>query len=128
MGCASCGRCRDRGSRIPELAHHVRDSGRHPDQTSFRESRDLGTVAEELRALGRTLYDRVGTLTGHLQTMRPGLERAVTGYNKCVGSLDARVLPAARRFVDLGVSVDREIPHLETVDELPRKPRAEVTA
>lgn len=82
----------------------------------------------QLRDLGRTLYDRVGTLTGHLQTMRSGLERAVMGYNKCVGSLESRVLPAARRFVDMGVSVDREIPHLEPIDEVPREPQAEVAA
>jgi DNA recombination protein RmuC len=37
-----------------------------------------------------------------------------------VGSLESRVLPAARRFRDFGVGTGAEIPALEALDEQPR--------
>ena len=42
-------------------------------------------------------------------------------YNKAVGSLETRILPAARRFKELGVSSDKEIPSLGPVEVVSRK-------
>jgi len=47
-------------------------------------------------------------------------ERANEAYNSAVGSLEARVLPAARRFKDLGVVSGDEIPVLSPVETTPR--------
>jgi DNA recombination protein RmuC len=40
-----------------------------------------------------------------------------------VGSLESQVLPAARRFSDLGLRVTRDLDPLEPVDTMTRIPR-----
>ena len=75
--------------------------------------------AQEISELGRQLYDRLGTMAGHFDDVRRGLDRAVEGYNRAVGSLESRVLVSARRFRDLG-AVGHELPMLEPVDQAPR--------
>ena len=49
---------------------------------------------------------------------------ASTSFNKAVGSLEQQVLPAARRFPDLGLRVNRELEPIEPVEALARAPRA----
>jgi DNA recombination protein RmuC len=63
---------------------------------------------------------------GHFGAMGTGLRRALTAYNDAVGSLESRVLPAARRFRDLNVGTEaKEIEVLAPLDTLPREPQAE---
>lgn len=54
--------------------------------------------ARELFTLGNQLYDRLGSMVGHVDDLRRGLERTVDSYNRFVGSLETRVLVSARRF------------------------------
>ena len=79
--------------------------------------------AQEISSLGRQLYERLGTMAGHFDDLRRGLDRAVEGYNNVVGSLEGRVLVSARRFRDLGISSE-ELPSLHVVDEAVRGPQA----
>jgi DNA recombination protein RmuC len=72
--------------------------------------------AQEISNLGRQLYERMAVLVSHLAGMRDGLEKASNSYNSAVGSLESRVLPAARRFKDLGAASGEEIPQLEPVE------------
>lgn len=76
--------------------------------------------AEEIRDLGIELYDRVSMFAEHIGKMRKGLDGAVCAYNSAVGSLEARVLPTARRLRELGGSGNRDISLLETVVSVPR--------
>lgn len=57
--------------------------------------------AREVAALGRELYNRIGKLAEHWARVGERLDNAVEAYNKSVGTLESRVLPAARRFRDL---------------------------
>jgi DNA recombination protein RmuC len=75
--------------------------------------------AQEISDLGRELHERLGTLTGHFDDLRRGLERAVEGYNRAVGSLETRVLVSARRFKDFGVTRD-DLPDLPTIEQAAR--------
>jgi DNA recombination protein RmuC len=78
------------------------------------------TVAESARAvskLGKELHGRLAVLGDHMARLGQQLDRAVSTYNQTVGSLERRVLPAARRFSDLGADGGRDIASLNPVDK-----------
>jgi DNA recombination protein RmuC len=76
--------------------------------------------AQEISDLGRLLYERMRTLAERLGEIGKGLEKANAAYNSAVGSMEARILPAARRFKDLGAATGEEIPVLSPVETTPR--------
>ena len=76
--------------------------------------------AKVIGDLGKQLYERLKTLTEHFEDIGQSLEKAMTAYNKAVGSMETRVLPAARRFKELGTTPAEEIPFLEAIDQIPR--------
>jgi DNA recombination protein RmuC len=76
--------------------------------------------AQEISELGRQVYERMSVLAGHLAKIGKGLDAATFAYNGAVGSLESRVLPAARRFKDLGAATSEEIPVLESLKNEPR--------
>lgn len=61
----------------------------------------LAENAEQLLAIGRELYQRLGTLGGHAQRLGAQLTRSVESYNAMVGALESRVLVTARRMHEL---------------------------
>lgn len=81
-------------------------------------------IAENAQAiceLGKQLYERMRTLAEHISDIGNGLEKASGAYNSAVGSLENRVLPAARRFKELGAASGDEIAIIEPVDTQPRQ-------
>jgi len=76
--------------------------------------------AQEISDLGKQLYERMRTMAEHLGDIGKGLEKANSAFNSAVGSLETRVLPAARRFKDLGAATGNEIPALSPIDTTPR--------
>jgi DNA recombination protein RmuC len=76
--------------------------------------------AQKISDLGKLLYERIITLAGHFDGIRNGLDKAVGSYNSAVGSMESRVLVAARKFKELEVSNDGEIGQLNTVDTTAR--------
>ncbi len=77
----------------------------------------LADNAREVHQLGRELYDRLGTVGGHLDALGRSINSAVTSYNKAVGSLEKRVFVSARRMRDLEVS-DAVLPGPQSVFEV----------
>ena len=72
--------------------------------------------AQAISELGRELHGRLVKLSTLLATLGTRLNSTVRAYNDAVGSYEARVLPAARRFEDHGsVAAGRELPEMEPV-------------
>jgi DNA recombination protein RmuC len=80
--------------------------------------------AQEISELGRSLYERIRVMATHFEGVRRGLDGATDAYNKAVNSLEARVLVTARRFKELGAGTQDEIPVLEVVERVARRPQA----
>ena len=83
----------------------------------------LADNAAEIRRLGEDLYKRLAVFGEHLGRLGKSLGNSVDSFNKAVGSLEQQVMPAARRFPELGLRVDRELEPIEHVDTLARAPR-----
>jgi len=75
--------------------------------------------AQEISELGKQLYERMRVIVDHFNDVGNGLDKANIAFNKAVRSLETRVLPAVRRFKDLGILASDEIPVLDQVDTTP---------
>ncbi len=84
----------------------------------------LAQNAATIRDLGEELYKRLSVFVAHLAKIGAALGRGVEAYNNAVGSLERQVLPAARRFTELGLNTDRALEELERVERLARDPAA----
>nr|MBA3708721.1 DNA recombination protein RmuC [Planctomycetota bacterium] len=85
----------------------------------------LAANAQQVANLGRDLYKRIRDLAANFDNVRKHLEKAVESYNLTVGTLEGRVLPAARRFKDLGAATGEDIPLAETIDKAGRTLQSE---
>jgi len=68
----------------------------------------LAENADTIREIGQDMYDRLITFAEHLARLGRSLDSSVDNFNKAVGSYDSRVLPGARKFVDMGISAREE--------------------
>jgi len=80
----------------------------------------LAANAASISELGKSLHDRLQTMAVHFAEIRRGLDRSVESYNRAVGTLEGRILPAARRLKELGISSSVEIQTLRPVERVPR--------
>ena len=90
-------------------------------------------LAENMQAVAndaRDLYRRIGKFGAHMGGLGRSLPQAVERYNEGVGSLEGRVLPAARKFKEQGVvSAEATLPGIALVEIEPRALHApELTA
>ncbi len=81
----------------------------------------LADNAEEIRRLAEDLYTRVAAFSSHLSRLGKQLESSVKAYNSAVGSLERKVLPGARKFVELGVQARKPIETLTEVETAARE-------
>ena len=82
----------------------------------------LAENAKQISELGRELYDRLTVMTSHLAGVGKSLEKATESYNKTIGSLESRVLVAARKFEQLGTAPEGSLKSPEPIDTKPREP------
>lgn len=76
----------------------------------------LAENAERIREHAETLHQRIATFAEHLDKVGGSLNRSVQSFNDAVGSLERQVLPAARRFTELGVQSKKDVPELKPID------------
>ncbi|MEX1013298.1 MAG: DNA recombination protein RmuC [Waddliaceae bacterium] len=81
---------------------------------------EVAENAQKICEIGRTLWERVRILTEHFDDMKKGLEKAVSAYNRTCASYESRVLVSVRQLKSMGVHTEKEIPPLQSVDEIPR--------
>jgi DNA recombination protein RmuC len=79
----------------------------------------LADNAREVHALGRELYDRLGTVGGHLDKLGRSIGTVVGSYNQAIGSLETRVFVSARKMRDLQ-GVDHDLSAPDALTEQPR--------
>jgi DNA recombination protein RmuC len=88
--------------------------------------KNLAESAHRISEAGKTLYERLCTMTGYLEDLGKKLGGAVGSYNEMVASLEKRVLPEARKFPDLDRSLEADrLPELEQVEKTPRELQAQ---
>lgn len=80
----------------------------------------LAQNAEEISELGKQMYERIATLVGHLEKLGDSLKNSVEHYNKTIGAIESRVLPATRKFEELGVKSKDRIERVSMVEKTPR--------
>lgn len=80
----------------------------------------LADNAGEIRKLAEDLHGRLSTFVSHMNKMGKQLASSVDNYNRAVGSLERKVLPGARKFVELGIRPKSELEQIEPLESLPR--------
>jgi DNA recombination protein RmuC len=80
----------------------------------------LADNAQEIRVLAEDLYGRLATFVSHMNKVGRQLGSSVESYNRAVGSLERKVLPGARKFVELGIHAKKKMEKVETLDPVPR--------
>jgi len=86
----------------------------------WREER-IAANAVEISQLGKQLYERLRLMTSHFDELGGAIGKAMVAYNRAVGSMESRVLPAARRFRDLGAATGDDIELLQPLDHTARQ-------
>ncbi len=69
----------------------------------------LNENAEKIRHLAQDMHGRLATFASHLARLGKQLEGSVKAYNSAVGSMERKVLPNVRKFVELGVHAKTDI-------------------
>ena len=80
----------------------------------------LSASAQQISKLGTELHDRIATASDHLGKVGTSLTKAVESYNTTVNCVETRVLPSARKFVELGIETTKEITDLSEITEKPK--------
>lgn len=80
----------------------------------------LADNAEEIRKLAEDLYGRLTAFMGHMNKVGKQLASSVENYNRAVGSLERKVLPGARKFVELGIRPKKKLEEAQPLESLPR--------
>jgi len=80
----------------------------------------LADNARRIWTEARELYDRVGTVTEHVDRLGRSLENSVKAYNDAIGSIESRFLVSARRMAALQVA-DEPLESPRIVEATPRQ-------
>lgn len=81
----------------------------------------LAEEAKQIGALGADLHAAIATMADHLAGVGKNLGQAVGSYNQFVASLETRVLPKARKFIDMGIDPGKKpVPEIGMIEAATR--------
>lgn len=80
----------------------------------------LAENAEHIKQVGEELYGRLATFAEHLGKIGKSLNSSVQHFNKAAGSFENRILPAARKFTEMGISNKKTVENVEQIETAPR--------
>ncbi len=78
----------------------------------FWRQEQLAANAKQISDAGAELYERLATFASYLAKVGTALRNAGDSYDKAVGSLESRLLPAARKFEELKAAEKPAMPEL----------------
>ncbi len=81
---------------------------------------EVAKNAEQIARLGAEIYGRLDTMATKMTAVGNAIDKSAKSYNDLVGTVEARVFPAARRFREFGVG-DADIAPVEQIDTAPRQ-------
>lgn len=81
----------------------------------------LAENAKQISDEAKELYTRIATFGDKFNKLRSRLDGAVGAFNETAGSLEARVLPQARRLKELNVTTAADIPTMEPIERVTRE-------
>lgn len=87
-------------------------------QQGWRQQVIASNTAEVVR-LGKELYERLSVMGGHFDALGAAIGKTIKAYNATLGSIDARIMPTARKFESLLV-LDADLPSPTMVEQVPR--------
>ncbi|MFO0827744.1 MAG: DNA recombination protein RmuC [Phycisphaerales bacterium] len=91
----------------------------------FWRQEQLAANARQVSEAGAVLYERLAKFASHLDNVGSALGNATKHFNSAVGSLESRVLPAARTLHELKVSIGDELQSPELIELQPRRIEAD---
>jgi DNA recombination protein RmuC len=75
-----------------------------------------------IQKLGATMYERLCVFAENFTEIGDMLKKTNNAYNKSIGSFDTRLMPAAKKFNELGILLDKKkVEDLEKIDINPRE-------
>ncbi|HMO02147.1 MAG TPA: DNA recombination protein RmuC [Oligoflexia bacterium] len=80
----------------------------------------LTANAKLVATYGKELLGRLTKFSEHISKVGRNLDQAVGAFNEAVGSFENRVLSSARKFNDLGVSSENELPEIMLIERQTR--------
>ena len=81
----------------------------------------LAENAQKIREVGEEMYARLATFAEHFVNVGKGLDNAVGNFNKAVGSFETKLMPGARKFIEMGVAAKKELPEPEPIERAARE-------
>jgi DNA recombination protein RmuC len=88
------------------------------------QQQQINENARRISEEGKELYGRLENFVDHFTDLGESVEKVVRKYNAAVGSFERRLMPAARRFHEMGLSGKEEIEAPGEVDLVPSLPAA----
>ncbi len=77
---------------------------------------DVAANAREIQKAGAAVYDHLAKFAGHFAKVGERLRQGTEAYNRAVGSLETRLLPAARKIKAMGATRADDLPEPVSVE------------